>query len=121
MDDTICALATGPSNGAIGIIRLSGNDAIAIVNKLFKEKDLSLQPSHTVTYGHLYDDKDVLDEILVTIMKSPRTYTKEDIVEINCHGGIQTRTKILEVLLKNGCRMAEPGEFTKRAFLNGMT
>lgn len=119
MEDTICAIATGHNPGAISIIRVSGNEAIKIVNNIFKNKDLTSCPSHTLWYGHIYDEDELIDEVLVSIMKSPKTYTKEDIVEINCHGGLNTTTKVLEVLLKNGCRLAEPGEFTKRAFLNG--
>ena len=119
MEDTICAVATGANLGAIAIIRLSGRDAIAITNSLFSEKDLTKVASHTIHYGHLVFNDEIIDEVLVSIMKAPKTYTKEDIVEINCHGGINTTTKILEVLLNNGCRLAEPGEFTKRAFLNG--
>ena len=119
MTDTICAVATGMSVGAISIIRLSGPDAITVVNDLFKEKDLTKVQTHTIHYGHLYDNDVLLDEVLVMIMLAPRTYTKENIVEINCHGGINTTTKILETLLKKNVRLATPGEFTKRAFLNG--
>ncbi len=119
MDDTICAVATGSSIGAISIIRVSGNDAIFIVNKMFKEKDLTQVPSHSISYGHLYEDNELLDEVLIMLMRAPKTYTKEDIVEINCHGGSNTIERILEALIKAGCRLAEPGEFTKRAFLNG--
>ena len=119
MNDTIAAISTSVGVGAISIVRVSGNESISIVNNIFKGKDLTKQESHTIHYGYIVDEDEVIDEVLVSIMKSPRTYTTEDIVEINCHGGITTTNKILEVLLKNGTRLAEPGEFTKRAFLNG--
>ena len=119
MNDNITAISTAIGVGAISIIRVSGSDSISIVNSIFKGKDLTKQESHTIHYGYIVDENEVVDEVLVSIMKSPRTYTAEDIVEINCHGGITTTNKILEVLLKNGTRLAEPGEFTKRAFLNG--
>lgn len=119
MNDTICAISTALGVGAISIIRVSGNDAIKIVNKLFSGKDLEKVDSHTIHYGYIKDNDDIIDEVLVSVMKSPKTFTREDVVEINCHGGIATTNKVLELLLLNGCRMAEPGEFTKRAFLNG--
>jgi len=119
MDDTIAAISTAVGNGAISIIRVSGHDAIEIVNKIYKGKDLSNVKSHTINYGYIYDKDELIDEVLVMIMKSPKTYTTEDVIEINCHGGVATTEKILELLLENGCRLAEPGEFTKRAFLNG--
>ncbi|MBQ8472862.1 MAG: tRNA uridine-5-carboxymethylaminomethyl(34) synthesis GTPase MnmE [Bacilli bacterium] len=119
MNDTICSIATSLGVGAISIIRVSGNDAISIVNKIFKGKDLEKVDSHTIHYGYIVDKEEIVDEVLVSIMKSPKTYTVEDVVEINCHGGIETTNKVLELLLINGCRLAEPGEFTKRAFLNG--
>lgn len=119
MEDTICAISTSLGVGAISIIRVSGNDSIAIVNKIFKGKDLKIVKSHTINYGHIVYNEELIDEVLVSIMKAPKTYTTEDIVEINCHGGIATTEKILEILLTNGCRLAQPGEFTKRAFLNG--
>ena len=118
MNDTIAAISTSLGVGAISIIRVSGKKAINIVNKLFS-KDLSKKESHTVTYGYIKDKDEIIDEVLVTIMKAPKTFTCEDVVEINCHGGIATTKKVLSLLLNNGCRMAEPGEFTKRAFLNG--
>ena len=118
MEDTIVAISTSLGVGAISIIRVSGKKAINIVNKLFS-KDLSKKESHTVTYGYIKDKDEIIDEVLVTIMKAPKTFTCEDVVEINCHGGIATTKKVLSLLLNNGCRMAEPGEFTKRAFLNG--
>ena len=119
MFDTICAISTTLGVGAISIIRLSGEKSIEIANKIFKGKDLTKVDSHTINYGYIIDGTEIIDEVLVSIMKAPKTYTKEDVVEINCHGGIATTNKILEILLLNGCRLAEPGEFTKRAFLNG--
>lgn len=120
MEDTICAISTANGIGAIAIIRVSGEDAIAIVNKLFLGKNLLKLKTHTIHYGFIVDnEKNKIDEVLVSIMKSPKTFTTEDIVEINCHGGVAVTNQILELLLCNGCRLAEPGEFTKRAFLNG--
>ena len=118
MDDTIAAISTALGVGAISIIRVSGVDSINIVNKIFT-KDLTNVESHTIHYGYILDNNKKIDEVLVSVMRSPRTFTTEDIVEINCHGGIATTNKILELLLENGARLAEPGEFTKRAFLNG--
>ncbi len=119
MSDTICAISTSLGVGAVSIIRVSGNDSIKIVNSIFKGKDLLKVNSHTINYGHIVSNNEIIDEVLVSVMKSPKTFTKEDVVEINCHGGIASTNKILELLLLNGCRLAEPGEFTKRAFLNG--
>ena len=119
MDDTIAAISTAQGVGAISIIRVSGTDAIKIVNKIFSNKKFLDAPSHTIHYGYIMDGDERIDEVLVTIMRAPKTFTKEDIVEINAHGGIMTTDKILELLLVNGCRLAEPGELTKRAFLNG--
>lgn len=119
MNDTIAAISTTTGNGAISIIRISGSEAIEITNKIFKEKDLTKVKSHTIHYGHIEYKGKIEDEVLVTIMKSPKTFTTEDVVEINCHGSIIVTKKILEILLTLGCRLAEPGEFTKRAFLNG--
>ena len=119
MSDTIAAISTALGVGAISIIRISGPESIEIVNKIFKGKDLTKVNSHTINYGHIVDKDEIIDEVLVSIMKSPRTFTTEDIVEINSHGGISTTNKVLELLLINGARLAEPGEFTKRAFLNG--
>ena len=116
--DTICAIATPLGKGAISIIRVSGNEAIRIVNKIF-DKNLLKAKSHTVHYGHIYDNEELIDEVLVSVFKAPKTFTKEDVVEINCHGGIYTTNKTLELLIASGCRLAEAGEFTKRAFLNG--
>lgn len=119
MNDTIAAISTTVGVGAISIIRVSGTDSIKIVNKIFKEKDLEKVESHTIHYGHIIYKDEIQDEVLVSIMRSPKTFTTEDVVEINCHGSIAVTKKILEILLTLGCRLAEPGEFTKRAFLNG--
>ena len=119
MEDTICAISTSLGVGAISIVRLSGPEAIAITNKIYKGKDLTKVESHTINYGHIYENDKIIDEVLVSVMRAPKTFTTEDVVEINCHGGIASTNKILELLLTNGCRLAEPGEFTKRAFLNG--
>ncbi len=119
MEDTIVAISTAVASGAISIVRLSGDEAIEIVNKCFKGKDLTKAQSHTINYGYITDDGELIDEVLVSIMKKPKTFTTEDVVEINCHGGITTTNRILETMLNNGARLAEPGEFTKRAFLNG--
>lgn len=119
MNDTIAAISTTLGVGAISIIRVSGEKAIKIVNKIFKGKDLTSVDTHTINYGHIIDNDEIIDEVLVSVMKSPKTFTTEDIVEINCHGGISTTNKVLELVLNNGARLAEPGEFTKRAFLNG--
>ncbi|MBQ8193324.1 MAG: tRNA uridine-5-carboxymethylaminomethyl(34) synthesis GTPase MnmE [Bacilli bacterium] len=118
MNDTIVAISTTTGVGAISIIRLSGSESIDIINKVFT-KNLSNVDSHTIHYGHIKDKEEIIDEVLVSIMRAPKTFTREDIIEINCHGGIAPTNKVLEVLLKNGARLAEPGEFTKRAFLNG--
>ena len=119
MNDTIVAISTALGEGAISIIRVSGEDAISIVNNIFKGKDLSKVASHTINYGHIIYKDEIIDEVLVSVMKAPKTYTKEDIIEINTHGSIAVVNKIMEILLLSGCRLAEPGEFTKRAFLNG--
>lgn len=119
MTDTICAISTSLGVGAISIIRVSGTDAIRVVNSIFKGKDLTKVESHTINYGHIVYNNEIIDEVLVSVMKSPKTFTMEDVVEINSHGGISTTNKVLEVLLLSGARLAEPGEFTKRAFLNG--
>ncbi len=119
MQDTIAAISTALGIGAISIIRVSGTEAITIVNKIFNGQDLRKCRSHSIHYGYIKDNKETIDEVLISLMKAPKTFTKEDIVEINCHGGTQTTKKILELLLLNGARLAEPGEFTKRAFLNG--
>lgn len=121
LQDTIAGISTAMGEGAISIIRLSGDEALDIANKIFRGKDLKTVPSHTINYGFIYDpetDRKV-DEVLVSVMRAPKTFTAEDIVEINCHGGILVTNKILELVLIAGARLAEPGEFTKRAFLNG--
>ena len=118
MNETIAAISTAQGVGAISIIRVSGDDALEIVNKIF-DNDLKKYNSNTINYGHIVDNDKVIDEVLVSIFLAPKTYTKENIVEINSHGGISVTNKILELLLDNGARLAEPGEFTKRAFLNG--
>ena len=118
MEDTIAAISTAQGIGAISIVRVSGSDAIKIVNDIFS-KDIMNALSHTIHYGFIVDNAEKVDEVLVSVMRAPRTFTVEDVVEINAHGGISTTNKILELLLLHGCRLAEPGEFTKRAFLNG--
>ena len=119
--DTIAAISTPPGEGAISIVRLSGEAAVATANKVFKGKDLTQVKSHTIHYGHIVDPEtgDLIDEVMVSVMLAPKTFTREDVVEINCHGGIVATNRILQLLLGEGARMAEPGEFTKRAFLNG--
>lgn len=121
--DTIAAIATGLSNAGISIIRISGENALAVIDRIYQSKSgnkkLTEVKSHTLHYGFIYDGSQLIDEVMVAIMKAPATYTKEDIVEIDCHGGIVVTRKILETVLKHGARIAEPGEFTKRAFLNG--
>lgn len=121
--DTIAAVATAMSSSGIGIVRISGEDAITIADKIFKSKKdgkrLSEVPSHTIHYGVIKDENEILDEVLVMVMKGPHSYTAEDTIEIDCHGGILIMEKILETVIKYGARPAEPGEFTKRAFLNG--
>ncbi|MCI5788933.1 MAG: tRNA uridine-5-carboxymethylaminomethyl(34) synthesis GTPase MnmE [Acholeplasmatales bacterium] len=120
-DDTIIGISTALSKGAISIIRLSGDDAIKIVNKVFKGIDLSKVEPNTINYGHIvdFDSCQIIDEVLVSIFKAPKSYTKEDVVEINCHGGLFVTNKIYEQLVLLGARPSEPGEFTKRAFLSG--
>ena len=118
MEDTIAAISSALGVGAISIIRISGDKSLEIINKIF-DKDLTNAKSHTIHYGHIIDNNEIIDEVLVSIMLAPKTFTKEDIIEINCHGGINTTNKVLELVLSNGARLAEPGEFTKRAFLNG--
>ncbi len=119
MDTTIASISTALGSGAISIIRLSGPDALNIVNQIFKGKDLTKVESHTIHYGRIIEGTEQIDEVLVMVMLAPKTYTMEDVVEINCHGGIATTNKILELVIKKGAHLAEPGEFTKRAFLNG--
>ncbi len=119
--DTITAISTPVGEGGISIIRVSGEEAIPVVKKLFKGKDLAKVASHTINYGHIIDPQtnQEVDEVMVSIMRAPKTYTKEDVVEINCHGGLLATNRILQLTIGAGARMAEPGEFTKRAFLNG--
>lgn len=120
MEDTICAISTSmASESAISIVRMSGKDAVSIMTKIFSNQDFKTAPSHTIHYGFIKEKNKKIDEVLVMKMLSPKTYTTEDVIEINCHGGYITTKKILELLLQHGARLAEPGEFTKRAFLNG--
>ncbi|HDU1403711.1 TPA: tRNA uridine-5-carboxymethylaminomethyl(34) synthesis GTPase MnmE [Staphylococcus pseudintermedius] len=120
--DTITSISTPMGEGAIGIVRLSGHDAVEIADKLYKGKHLLKDvPTHTINYGHIIDPEteEVIEEVMVSVLRAPRTFTREDIVEINCHGGILTINRVLELTMTYGARMAEPGEYTKRAFLNG--
>lgn len=121
--DTIAAIATGLCNAGISIIRISGDEAFDVIDKIFesksKKKVLSKEKSHTIHYGFIHDEGQILDEVMVTILRAPATYTRENTVEINCHGGIVVTKRILDDVIKHGARIAEPGEFTKRAFLNG--
>lgn len=120
--DTIAAISTPLGEGGIAIVRVSGPESIPIVDKLFRGKHkLSTVDSHTIHYGHLVDPQSgqIMEEVMVTVLKAPRTYTREDVVEVNCHGGMLSVKKVLELILAQGARLAEPGEFTKRAFLNG--
>lgn len=119
MNDVICSVCTGMGIGAISIIRVSGEESIEIVNKIFHGNNLTKMNSHTISYGYIYNENEKIDEVLVNVMRAPKTYTMENVVEINSHGGLVTINKIMELLLEVGCRLAEPGEFTKRAFLNG--
>ncbi len=120
--DTIAAIATALSPSGIGIIRISGEEAFEVANRIFKAKSgksILEMASHTVHYGHIYDGEEVIDEVMVLLMKAPNSFTMEDTVEIDCHGGVYVMNRILQTVLKNGARLSEPGEFTKRAFLNG--
>lgn len=121
--DTIAAIATAMTNSGIGIIRISGEEAFTVIDKIYrsknKKKKLSEAESHTVHYGYIVDGDTIIDEVMVLVLKAPNTYTREDTIEIDCHGGVLVMQKILETVIKNGARPAEPGEFTKRAFLNG--
>lgn len=120
--DTIAAISTALGEGAIGIVRLSGTQAVEIANTVFKNKDLTQVPSHTIHYGHIVNPKNndkVIDEVMVSILRAPKTFTREDVVEINCHGGMVVVNQVLQTVLQHGARLAQPGEFTKRAFLNG--
>lgn len=119
--DTIVAIATPPGEGGISIIRISGDKVFEMINPLFKEYDLQRVNSHTIHYGHIIDPNTVeeIDEVMITVMRAPHTYTRENVIEINCHGGLMTTNYILQLIISQGTRLAEPGEFTKRAFLNG--
>ena len=123
MEHTIAAISTSTmSSGGISIVRLSGVDAVEIADKIFEAKNkkkLKDARSHTIHYGVIKDGDEVIDEVLVSVMRAPDTYTREDVIEINCHGGILVTRRVLDTVLKNGAKPAEPGEFTKRAFLNG--
>lgn len=120
--DTIAAIATAVQNGGISIIRISGEEAVSLADRIFhskKEKKLSDVKSHTIHYGHIKEEGKIIDEVMVSVMRAPNTYTREDVVEINCHGGPRVTKRILDLVIRTGARPAEPGEFTKRAFLNG--
>ena len=121
--DTIAAISTAVSNSGIGIIRISGKDAVAVADRVYRsrggKKRLADQPTHTIHYGYIVDQGETVDEVLVMLMRGPKSFTAEDTVEVNCHGGVYAMKRVLDVVLKNGARPAEPGEFTKRAFLNG--
>lgn len=118
-DDTIVALATPPGIGAIGVIRISGSNAIAVTNEIFPSKDLSQQPTHTLHVGSIKANGQVLDEVIVSIFRSPKSYTGEDVIEISCHGSPYVQQQVLQACITGGARLAKPGEFTQRAFLNG--
>ena len=118
-DDTIVALATPPGVGAIGVIRISGNKAIDIINELFPSKDITLQSSHTLHVGFLKEEDILLDEVVISVYKNPTSYTGEDVLEISCHGSAFVQEKVFQSIIKKGARIAKPGEFTQRAFLNG--
>ncbi|MEH7237919.1 tRNA uridine-5-carboxymethylaminomethyl(34) synthesis GTPase MnmE [Bacillus sp. JJ1562] len=119
--DTIAAISTPMGEGAIAIVRLSGDEAIDIANRVFKGRNLKEVESHTIHYGHIVDPdtNQVVEEVMLTLMRGPKTFTREDVIEINCHGGLVSVNRVLQLVLTNGARLAEPGEFTKRAFLNG--
>lgn len=119
--DTIAAISTPPGEGGISIIRISGDQTFNVVSQIFKGKNLSKAKSHTINYGHIIDPdtQQEVDEVMASVMRAPKTYTREDVIEINCHGGLVATNEILQLILSHGARMAEPGEFTKRAFLNG--
>ncbi|MCP8971215.1 tRNA uridine-5-carboxymethylaminomethyl(34) synthesis GTPase MnmE [Ectobacillus ponti] len=119
--DTIAAISTAMGEGAIAIVRVSGDEAVEKVSRIFRGKDLTQVPTHTIHYGHIIepDTGRVIEEVMVSILRAPRTFTREDVVEINCHGGLVSVNKVLQLVVSQGVRLAEPGEFTKRAFLNG--
>ena len=122
-NDTIAAISTAVADSGISIIRISGEQATSVIDRIYRPRDckkkISGQPSHTIHYGFIQDGDEVIDEVLISLMRAPRSYTAEDVVEIHCHGGIYTTRRVLDAVIKNGARPAEPGEFTKRAFLNG--
>ena len=122
-NDTIAAIATAMSPSGIGIIRISGDDALEVIDRIYRSKNnkkkISCCQTHTIHYGYIYDGDEKIDEVMVLLMKAPNTYTREDTIEIDCHGGVYVMKRVLETVIKNGARPAEPGEFTKRAFLNG--
>ncbi|BAB07781.1 tRNA uridine-5-carboxymethylaminomethyl(34) synthesis GTPase MnmE [Halalkalibacterium halodurans] len=120
--DTIAAISTALGEGAIGIVRLSGDEAVQLADRVYRgKKPLQEVPSHTIVYGHIVDPKtdEIIDEVMVSVLRAPRTFTREDVIEINCHGGLVSVNRVLQLVLNHGARLAEPGEFTKRAFLNG--
>lgn len=123
MDTTIAAISTAMNSSGIGIIRISGKDSMEVISRIYRskggKKNIRQVPTHTIHYGYIYDEEEMIDEVLVMIMRAPRTFTGEDTVEIDCHGGVYAMKRVLETVLKNGAQIAEPGEFTKRAFLNG--
>src|SRR5580704_1788028 len=118
-DDTIVALATAPGVSAIAVIRLSGKQSFEVIDQLFPSKKISLQPSHTLHVGYLQDDGKILDEVVISLFRAPRSYTGEDVIEISCHGSPYVQQQIIQSVVNKGPRLAKPGEFTQRAFLNG--
>ena len=123
METTIAAISTAMSASGIGIVRISGEDAMDVISRIYRskngKKNIKEVKSHTIHYGYICDGEETVDEVLVMVMRGPKTYTGEDTVEIDCHGGVFAMKRVLETVLKNGAQVAEPGEFTKRAFLNG--
>ena len=122
-EDTICAISTAPGMGAIAVIRVSGPEAFLVSDKIFRaasaEKSISAADSHTVLFGNIHQDERIIDEVVATIFRNPHSFTGEDTVEFSCHGSVYIQQKIIQLLLRQGCRMAEPGEFSRRAFMNG--
>ena len=116
LNDTICAISTALKDGAISIVRMSGDDSFDVIRRISDVKDIK---ANSIVYSHIYDEGEMIDEVLISFFEKGRSYTREDMVEINCHGGVYVTRSILNLLLKNGCRLAEAGEFTKRAYLNG--
>ena len=116
LNDTICAISTALKDGAISIVRMSGEDAFSIIRRI---SDLKTLEANRISYAHIYDKEEMIDEVLISVFEKGKSYTKEDMIEINCHGGVYVTRKILNLLLENGCRLAQPGEFTRRAYLNG--